>query len=271
VRSTPLLASLVTPYEARGKVDLPRLRAHVLWLAAQGVDGFVATLTTGDLPYLTDREKEAIHRTVLDAAGGREVFVCPWDPSPATTTWLTGAARDAGAAGIVLPPPLYYELDDHAIEDWFTAMAPEGVPLFAYHHPAYVRATLSAAMVDRLQASGVLSGIVDGSEDVWRLQRTARARPGFVMAGGDRVLPTVRDLPLRGIVSDLANAWPSLCLRAWREGDADLGDALLDRVSRVRRAGGARAIKALLRMKSRRPLIAPPDDLLEGLPPAEGP
>jgi 4-hydroxy-tetrahydrodipicolinate synthase len=272
VETPPLFVSLVTPHDAQGKVDLPRLRAHVLWLAAQGVDGFVATATAGELPYLTDREKEAIHRTVLDAAGGREVFVCTWDPSPATVAWLTGAARDAGAAGIVLPPPLYYDLDDDALEDWFTSMASDGAtPLLAYHHPGFVRATLSAALLERLHASGVLDGIFDASEDAWRLQRTARARPGFVLAGGDRVLAAVRDLPLRGIVSELANAWPSLCLRAWREGDVDLGDALLDRVSRVRRAGGARAIKSLLRMKGRRPLLAPADDLLEGLPPAEGP
>jgi dihydrodipicolinate synthase/N-acetylneuraminate lyase len=117
----------------------------------------------------------------------------------------------------------------------------------------------------------VLSGILDASEDVWRLQRTARARPGFVLAGGDRVLTVVRDLPLRAVVSDLANAWPSLVLRALRENEADLGDALLDRVSQVRRAGGARALKALLRMGSRRPLVAPGDEMLEGLPVAEGP
>jgi len=266
-----LLVSLVTPHDAQGRIDLPRLRAHVLWLAAQGIDGFVATLTAGELPYLTDREKEAVHRTVLDAAGGRAVYACTWDPSPATATWLTRNALDGGAAGVVLPPPLYVDLDDDAIEDWFVSMAPEAGGLVAYHHPAYVRATVSAALMDRLQARRVLSGVLDASEDVWRLQRTARAKPGFVLAGGDRVLTSLRDLPLRAVVSELANAWPSLCLRAWREGDADLGDALLDRVSRLRRAGGPRALKALLRMGSRRPLIAPPDAALEGLPAAELP
>jgi dihydrodipicolinate synthase/N-acetylneuraminate lyase len=271
VGSTPLLVSLVTPHDAQGRVDLPRLRAHVLWLAAQGVDGFVATLTAGELPYLSDREKEAIHRTVLDAAGERAVYCCTWDPSPATTTWLSRSALEAGAAGVILPPPLYAELDDPAIEDWFTTMAADTAGVVAYHHPAYVRAIVSAALLDRLHAQGILSGILDASEDVWRLQRVARTKPGFVLAGADRALASLRDLPLRAVVSDLANAWPSLCLRAWREGDADLGEAMLDRVSRVRRAGGARAMKSLLRMGSRRPLIEPEDAALEGLPPAEGP
>ncbi len=269
VGSAPLLVSLVTPHDAQGRVDLPRLRAHVLWLAAQGVDGFVATLTAGELPYLTDREKEAIHRTVLDAAGRRPVYVCTWDPSPATATWLTRAAIDGGAAGVVLPPPLYVDLDDDTVGDWFRSMAPEDGGLVAYHHPAHVRTTVSAALMDRLHAEKVLSGVLDASEDVWRLQRIARAKPSFVLAGGDRVLATLPDLPLRAVVSELANAWPSLCLRAWRDGDADLGDALLDRVSRIRRAGGARALKSLLRMGGRRPLIAPPDAALDGLPAAE--
>src|SRR6187399_1850986 len=95
--------SLVTPFDREGRIDLPRLRAHVLWLANQGVEGFVPTLLAGELPYLSDREREAVHRTVLDAAGEREVLPCVWDPSPTTVAWLTLAAADAGAKGCLLP------------------------------------------------------------------------------------------------------------------------------------------------------------------------
>ena len=57
----------------------------------------------------------------------------------------------------------------------------------------------------------------------------------------------------------------------FRSGEAQLEDALVDRVNRVRRAGGLRALKSLLRMGCRAPLVEPADDALMGLAPAEGP
>jgi 4-hydroxy-tetrahydrodipicolinate synthase len=265
-----LFVSLVTPFDREGRVDLARLRAHVLWLAAQGIGGFVPTLLTGELPYLRDREREAVHRTVIDAAGDREVLPCVWDPSPATVSWLARAATDAGAAGCLVPPPLVYDLDDAAIETWYTSLAAVGVTNLALHLPE-VRARVSPSLLDTLVDDGAVAGLADGSEDPWRLHRLATARPGTVLALGDRVFPRVREWPLRGIVSDIANVWPAFCLRVFRTGDPDLEAVLLDRVHRVRRAGGLRAMKALLGMGCRAPLVAPDDAALEGLPPAEGP
>ena len=83
----------VTPFDARGRPDLARLRAHVLWLASQGVEGFVPTSTVGEFLYLSDREQEAVHRTVLDAARGLPVYPCVWHPSLTTMHYLFEAAR----------------------------------------------------------------------------------------------------------------------------------------------------------------------------------
>nr|MBA2320603.1 dihydrodipicolinate synthase family protein [Deltaproteobacteria bacterium] len=106
------LVATLTPFDSRGRVDLGRLRAHVSWLAAQGVDGFVPTASAGELPYLSDREREAVHRTVLEEVAGRLVYPCAWDPSLQVTRYLIDAARDQGAAGVVVPPPLFYKVDD---------------------------------------------------------------------------------------------------------------------------------------------------------------
>jgi 4-hydroxy-tetrahydrodipicolinate synthase len=266
------LVSLLTPFDARGRVDLARLRAHVLWLAAHGIDGFVPTGTTGEFLYLSDREREAIHRTVLDAARGRPVYPCTWDPSYATTSYLTDAAREQGATGILLPPPLYYALDDLAVREWYTSMADKGLPVLAYHHPRQLQTPVSPQLYAELRQAGLLAGLLDASEDVYRLRRMAAEDPGAIFAGGDRLLGTVNGLRgVNGFVSAIANAWPAFCLRLLREDEQQLQDALIDRVNRVRRAGGLRALKSLLRMGCRAPLIEPPDDALVGLAPAEGP
>ncbi len=89
-------------------------------------------------------------------------------------------------------------------------------------------------------------------------------------AGGDDILAEVRgEAHLAGFVSAIANVWPAFCLRLFREGETELRDALLDRVTAVRHAGGLRALKSLMRMGCRAPLVEPLDEQLAGLAPPE--
>jgi dihydrodipicolinate synthase/N-acetylneuraminate lyase len=267
------LVATLTPFDSRGRVDLGRLRAHVLWLATQGIDGFIPTGTTGEFLYLTHREREAVHRTVLDASGHLSVYPCTWDPSPATTAYLSDAARENGATGILLPPPLYYDVGDQVVSRWFQEMKEKArLPLLAYHNPNYLRTAITPQLYTELRRADVLQGMKDSSADLFRLKRMAAQDPGAIYAGGDSALTQMRQIPqLAGFVSAIGNVWPSLCLRIYRKGETHLEDALVERVNRVRRAGGLRALKALLRMGCRMPLPEPSDGQLEGLPPAEFP
>lgn len=268
----PFYTSLLTPFDSRARVDLARLRAHVLWLSAQGVDGFLVTGSTGELPYLSDREREAVHRTTLDAARGKVVFPCTWDPNPATTAYLTDAAREQGAAAVVVPPPAWYRVDDATCRVWFEGVAGKGIPVLALHDPRHVPTPMSPKLYGELRAASTLAGMVDGGGDVYRLERMSKQDPGAIWAKGDQVLPAVAKMgTLAGFVSVIANVWPSFCLRLFRSGEHQLEVALVERLNRVERAGGIRALKALTRMGCRAPLPEPADELLMGLAPAEGP
>lgn len=264
------VVSLLTPFDPRGRVDLARLRAHVLWLSACGVEGFIAGGAAGEFLYLSDREREAVHRTVLDTARGKVVIPCTWDPSPITTAYLTGAAIDQGAKAALLPPPLFYELDDDAIHGWYRSMAEKGT-LCACHDPVAIPSSIGAPLYARMLDERTVSSMVDVSGDIWRLRRLAAAHPGTVWASDDRIMASARrEAGLAGFVSVLANAWPAFCLRLWR-GEEDLEPALVDRAVKIRRAGGLRALKSLVRMGCRSPLLEPADEQLMGLPTPESP
>lgn len=266
------LVAGVTPFDPRGRLDLGHLRAHVLWLAAQGVQGFVPTGSTGEMLYLTDREKEAVHRTVLDAARGLPVYPCIWDPSPATMAYLFDAARDNGATGVLVPPPLYYKVEQPLLVRWYQSVAQAAdQPVLAYHNPTYFPTDVAEDTYLALREEGVLAGMKDSSQDRWRLERLAKADPGAVYGGGAGVLCDVHAIPqLAGYISALGNAWPSLCLRVFH-GETQLREALADRASRVRAAGLFRAMKKRLGMGCRVPYVEPDEDAMQGIPPAEMP
>ncbi|MCB9694111.1 MAG: dihydrodipicolinate synthase family protein [Alphaproteobacteria bacterium] len=265
------LTALPSPFDPRGKLDLGALRAHVLWLMAKGVDGFVPTAITGEFLYLSDREREAVHRTVLDAARGMPVYPFTWDPNPATTRYLTDAAAEQGASGAVVPPPLLYRLDDDAIAAWYRLVRENsGLPVLAYHDPGRLCSGVHHETYVALRKEGVLAGIVDGSGDPWRLQRLCDVDPGAVFGGSDRLLvdaPQIRFLG--GFVSVIANLWPDFCIRILRNREDQLRAALLDRVATVEAAGGVRAMKATLGMGCRAPLIRPDESGLDRIPARE--
>lgn len=265
------LAAPPTPFATTGKVDLGRLRAHVLWLMAKGVEGFVPTSATGEFLYLTDREREAVHRTVLDAARGMPVYPFTWDPNPTTTRYLTDAAAAEGASGVIVPPPLYYRLDDNAIAAWYREVRQNSVlPVLACHDPQRQRSAISHSLYVQLRAEGVLSGLYDLSGDPWRLQRLCEADPGAVFAGNDGLMPDAPQVRfLGGFVSEMANLWPDFCNRIVCQGQEQLRAALLERVACLEEAGGVRAIKAELGMGFRSPMIAPEPEALVRVPSRE--
>lgn len=264
------LVANVTPFDARANLDTGRLRAHIEWLVESGVHGFVPSGSNGELLYLSAEERAEVHRVVLDAAPGSTVIPCVWDPSPATVHRLVAAAANHGARSVLVPPPLYYPVEDEVLAGWFRDVAAASpVPVLAYHNPTYFPTDISEAMYLRLRNDGVLTGLKDSSRDVARLERLAAADPGTVYAGGGAVLPHVHRIEgLAGFISALGNAWPRLCLRSF-SGDEAAREGVLSRGSAVSAAGGFRAMKAVLGIGCRAPFPAPSPAYMADVPPAE--
>ncbi len=235
----------------------------------RGAGGLVVGSWAAEMPYLTDRERSAVHRLALDLARGRPVYVYVWDPSPATTDYLVDAAAEAGASGAVLPLPLWYRVDEALVAAVFRRRK-WPLPLLVDHGGAVATSPIQEASYLALRADGVLSGMLDGSGDLYRLARLGAADPGAVWCGDDRVLArVVRLRGVGGVVSLIANAWPSLVARALADPAVDV--ALRERAVAVERAGGVFAIKAMLRMGGRAPFDGVTSTSFAGLPePEEG-
>lgn len=265
------LVATLTPFDTTGRVDLGRLRAHMLWLVAMGVDGFVPTAFDGELLYLSSREREAIHRTVIETSQGRPVYPCTWDPSPSTAAYLTDAATEQGAAGVLMPPPLLYALDASAVLDWYRRLHNRvNAPVLAYHHPKYLRTPITPQTYAQLRQQNWVAGLHDGSGDPYRLARLAKQHPNQLYAGGDGLLHRASAITgLCGVISVAGNVWPDLCIRVCQQGEPGLAAALHERRVGLTDVGYRRAYKAMLGMGSRFPLSELPQAARASLPPSE--
>ena len=193
-----LWVPVVTPFDARGRVDVLALERLAERLLADGATGLVALGTTGEPATLDPAERRLVVETCDGACrvADRPLIVGAATSSTATTIdeveRLT-AGTSAVAALVMVPP--HTRPSPAGVVGHFAAVADASpVPIVAYHVPYRTGLPLDAATLLAVGEHPRVVGIKQavGALDVDTLELLARARPGFqVLAGDDAfIVPT---------------------------------------------------------------------------------
>jgi len=115
---------LPTPFDDNGELDETSLRRVVDLFIGAGVDGLTALGVTGEVARLDDRERGRVLDVVLEAAAGR-VPVVAGATAEGTRTCIayTRAAKQAGAAAVMVSPPRMPKLNSDAVVRHYVALA----------------------------------------------------------------------------------------------------------------------------------------------------
>jgi 4-hydroxy-tetrahydrodipicolinate synthase len=163
-------APLLTPLLPDGSVDemgLERLIRHVL---AGGASGVLVLGSSGENTALgSARREQVVHqaRQVLDRAGRGTLLVGVAQCALAEAEREIAFARTHGADAVLVTPPFYGTVTSQTVESFYrTLAATAGLPMFAYHIPAFTGVSVPADLVGRLAADGVLAGIKDSDRNM---------------------------------------------------------------------------------------------------------
>jgi 4-hydroxy-tetrahydrodipicolinate synthase len=134
-----LLVPLVTPFDARGDVDLGALERLAIEVLDAGADGLVALATTGEASSLDAREREAVIAVCADVARARDVTLLVGAGTNDTRTTIARheALGDVdGVTGALTVVPYYVRPSEAAIVAHFEAVAARSpVPVVLYNIP----------------------------------------------------------------------------------------------------------------------------------------
>ncbi|PZF86684.1 dihydrodipicolinate synthase family protein [Jiangella anatolica] len=280
---TPLVSFLTES----GKPDREAMSALVEQQIAAGVNGLLATGSTGEVGNLTPAERSAVLRVVVDEADGR---LPVWaGVGGLGTSDTVQAARDAEAGGadaLLVLPPLFFDSSDAELAAHFRAVATAvELPVVAYDVPPRTPRKLPVSLVSRLAADGVLAGVKDSSGDLTAGRQLCAATAdvtGFrTYAGVEITLDVAIMLGFHGIVPGFANVLPGAAVETYaaaRAGDVDgaaaaqatylrllrILDVPLDGAGFPARAVGAIKVATAtalgLPVPSVAPPLTPPDD-----------
>ncbi|MDB5871875.1 MAG: dapA [Ramlibacter sp.] len=130
-----VLTAMVTPFDARGRLDLDAACRLARWLADRGNDGLVLAATTGEASTLSDAERCDLIRAVAEAVT-IPVIAGTGNNDTRHSIELTGMAGELGAAGVIVVAPYYSRPPQAGIEAHFRAVAAAtDLPVMVYDVP----------------------------------------------------------------------------------------------------------------------------------------
>lgn len=207
--------AMVTPYDRRGGILEEALDPLIERFAAAGVDGLFILGTTGEGTLLSPKERMSFAEAVLVRSRGKlPVIVHAGHDVPHVAVELALHARDIGAVAVAVAPPTRYLLDEEELFSHYAyiANALEDYPLLLYDIPSTTANPLGGSLLMRLHHyhANVIGAKVSRFDwEGWRNYLSVSSEVA-VFVGTDELILPLLILGAAGLVSGLANLFPSL-------------------------------------------------------------
>jgi 4-hydroxy-tetrahydrodipicolinate synthase len=214
-----VIPPVITPRHADGSIDTSSLKNVTRHLLDGGVSGRFVLGSSGEVPYMTNAERELVVSTIADAnasVGARAVPLIVGANEQTTNRVIEEAKKviDLGADAIVVTS-MYYAIGNAAeTETHFRSIhAAVDKPIFAYDVPVRTHFKLPTDLLVRLGRDGVIAGVKDSSGDdvsFRQLLLEAKDIPDFdIFTGHEVVVDGALLGGAQGVVPGLGNVDPA--------------------------------------------------------------
>jgi 4-hydroxy-2-oxoglutarate aldolase len=271
-RMAGVFAPISTPFADNEDVDFDALAFNVERYAAGGLLGYLALGSNGENRSLTEEEKLAVLRLIVESKRKGQVVMAgaTYDAQRDTERFLRQAADIGADFGLVLSPGYFRkQMTEAVLFRYFCTLADSSpLPLLLYDAPGFCGVTLTPALVGRLAAHPNIVGMKDSAASGVENFLSLECDTFHVLAGSANFLfPAMMGGSVGGTVS-LANSFPQLAVDLFFLGQArneQEGPRVQERVTRINQAisgpygpSGVKAAMTLAGFKGgipRRPLL----------------
>lgn len=187
-----VVCATITPMDSEGEIDLDSARSLYRYLAQTGIHCLYPNGTNGESVSLTTEERNALAEAAVQEVGGRMPVYIQCGAATARESYRHVLhARSIGADGAGLMTPVFFPLDEAAMEQYYSQILAktQGFPLYVYNIPLRTGNDISPRTLGRLMdAHPSLMGIKYSMPDLLRIQsyiHCAKSRNADVLIGCD--------------------------------------------------------------------------------------
>ena len=211
-----LIPPMVTPLDAKRRLDKVGVKNMVNHLLKGGVDGIFLLGTTGEGPHLSYAIRRALVKETCRIVKGRvPILVGITETDIEDALAFAKDCRSYGASGVVAAPPYYFKLTQAECVAWFTELADRlPLPLVIYDMPAHTDTVIEPATIAKLAAHPNIIAMKDSSSIIalfnkFRVALEPYAEKFSLFMGPDEAMGEAVLLGADGGVCTGANLWPA--------------------------------------------------------------
>ena len=210
-----IVIPVITPLTQDGDVDAGSLKNLVHYLIAGGVDGLWVLGASGQFYTLSERQRDVVTETAIEAARGRvPVLIGCIDSSPDRCVERGKRAKAAGADGIFATAPIFDAVTQVEVLAHFRRIREcVDLSLVAYNAVYATQTPFAVETIVQLAEEGTLAGLKDsaGVQEFRRLLVELRHLPKFRVVTGHSYLADIAlMMGANGCVPVLGNLIPSI-------------------------------------------------------------
>lgn len=210
-RFSGAMTALITPMRETA-VDHAGLRKLVELQISEGIDGLVPCGTTGEAATLSQEERVAVFKTVVEQARARVPVIAGVGANCTRTAVANGKlAEEAGVDGLLHVTPFYNKPPPAGLVAHFKAVADAtSLPIVAYNVPGRTSCDMQAETVAQIAEIPNLVGIKEATGSIARGQQViAACTQGFaVLSGDDATALALTAVGGCGVISVVSNVVP---------------------------------------------------------------
>ena len=204
--------ALVTPMNADGSVNFPKMKELIEFQITNGIDALIICGTTGEASTMSDDVQVECVRFAKEVAAGRcPIIAGAGSNDTAHCIELAQACEKAGADGVLLVTPYYNKATQKGLILHYTAIANAiNILIILYNVPGRTGCNLAPKTVAELAKVENIVAVKEASGNLSQVAEIAAlCGPDFDIYSGndDQILP-VLSLGGKGVISVLSNVAP---------------------------------------------------------------
>jgi 4-hydroxy-tetrahydrodipicolinate synthase len=212
--------ALLTPFTQADQIDFNLFARNLQAQEAAGVNGIILGGTLGEASILTTAEKEALVKFAVEKVEGRiPVVINIAEGSTREALQQAAYAKEWGAKGLMILPPMRYKSDHRETVTYFKTVAEStDLPMMIYNNPVDYKIEVTLDMFAELAESSNIQAVKESTRDVTNITRM-RNRFGDrfkLLCGVDTLALEELLLGADGWVAGLVDAFPAETVAIYR-------------------------------------------------------
>lgn len=168
-----VLPALTTKFTSNDELDLPLFEKNLQAQMEAGVHGIILGGTLGEASVLTVAEKEQLVKFAVEKTGGKiPVVLNIAEGSTPEALKQAAMAKEWGARGLMLLPPMRYKPDHREAVEYFRTIASStDLPIMIYNNPIDYKTEVTLDMFDELQSCANIQAVKESTRDTSNVVR----------------------------------------------------------------------------------------------------